>query len=43
VRVGVEAEVYWLPLFTHAEDVAGVLAGIEKTLADVPAALRENA
>jgi hypothetical protein len=36
VRVAVESEVYWIPLFTYAEDVAGVLAGIEQAFADVP-------
>ena len=36
VRVGVEGEVYWIPLFTYAENVAGVLGGIEKALADPP-------
>jgi hypothetical protein len=35
VRVDLKDDVYWIPLFTYAENVVGVLAGIEKTLADV--------
>ncbi len=27
---------YWLPLFTHVEDVAAVLKGVEQILADTP-------
>jgi hypothetical protein len=36
VRVGAEGDVCWMPLFTYAEDVAGLLSGIEQARADLP-------